>query len=397
MNFVLTKYIYPIENKILLSNKLNLYLDNPTTNEEIEFVQKYIKNSNESGDHLGFPPSNKNVSSNEFITIEGVLKKFFKLYKEDKNIKNFYSKNDISNVYEFIAKMSVIVRFDDNGELEKIKQENQLMKDRGIPGIVLLENNNPIIKNINLLTDYSYLLSLLINTENDSYYGNTFLFETNNNYLDSNFTKYFNQVLTWFIVTGPSIPNENDKDSLWKLYPYIIKTIKKYVSILDDAFADDGKFKKLMFMGNILKSISDITQDSRLKIITLVSIIEMLLTHNPDFSRFNVEDSISKQFQLKASIVIYLNDKSQNIYKLKEKLKLFYSLRSNIAHGNFESMDKLLKKVYDMYKDQINTIDSKNNYEVYYSIIIGELYYFIKIIIIEYLKDDSFIDFLKES
>ena len=58
----------------------------------------------------------------------------------------------------------------------------------------------------------------------------------------------------------------------------------------------------------------------------LISIIELLLTHSPNNNRFNVEDSINKQFQLKAGIVINKYDKTQ-LAEIRNRLKYFYSLR----------------------------------------------------------------------
>ncbi len=81
-----------------------------------------------------------------------------------------------------------------------------------------------------------------------------------------------------------------------------------------------------------------------INVVLLTSIIEFMLTRNPDFNRFNVEDSINKQFQLKASLLIYQNDKKRNLLKIKEDLKNIYNLRSIIAHGDFENLKKLIKK-----------------------------------------------------
>jgi hypothetical protein len=66
-------------------------------------------------------------------------------------------------------------------------------------------------------------------------------------------------------------------------------------------------------------------------------------------------------------------------------LKEIYSLRSSIAHGDFQAINKYIQNAQ---KD-----DEK------YPIIalIGELYTYLRAIIIEYLKDHTFVDFLKSS
>lgn len=118
----------------------------------------------------------------------------------------------------------------------------------------------------------------------------------------------------------------------------------------------------------------------------LTSIIELLLTHNPDFNRFNVEDSINKQFQLKASILIYLNDKRVDINAVKSRLKIIYQQRSNIAHGNFSAVNKY-----------INSLSKKEGKEEYFDDIVVDLYKYVRAILEKYLKDLKLIDFLKEN
>jgi uncharacterized protein YqgQ len=112
----------------------------------------------------------------------------------------------------------------------------------------------------------------------------------------------------------------------------------------------------------------------------LTSVIELLVTRNPDTSRFNVEDSINKQFQLKASILVYLNNKETDIEDVKKRLKTIYQQRSNVAHGNFSEIDKVTKK---------------EGMHGYYDSLISDLYAYNRAIIEEYLKDTKFVEFIK--
>ncbi|MDZ7957359.1 MAG: HEPN domain-containing protein [Aulosira sp. DedQUE10] len=141
-----------------------------------------------------------------------------------------------------------------------------------------------------------------------------------------------------------------------------------------------------MYVGSILKIVSHEVNDIRTRIVMLTSIIELLLTHNPDFNRFNVEDSINKQFQLKASILIYLNDKRVDINAVKSRLKIIYQQRSNIAHGNFSAVNKY-----------INSLSKKEGKEEYFDDIVVDLYKYVRAILEKYLKDLKLIDFLKEN
>ena len=42
MTFAISKYIYPLESSILLSESLNYTIDNPRTEQEIELVKNFI-------------------------------------------------------------------------------------------------------------------------------------------------------------------------------------------------------------------------------------------------------------------------------------------------------------------------------------------------------------------
>lgn len=399
MNFLLTQYFYPLKEKKILSNKLKFTLDNPRTEEEISIVKEYIKKSNEGEDGNGWPPNNEAFGSDEFVTIENTLNKFKSNYESvDNYIKIFYEQNSQKDIYEFLAKLIVIIRFDDGDEYEALKMEYEKIRTNSIPALVLLSDDSKLITNSNLLIEYCYLLSLLTHTSQNDYMGESFLIDQYDGSYAVKPSRYFNSYFTMFITFAYSSFETIQSDKLkWKFYLTIIGEMLEYSQILDKAFENDKVYKKLIYIANVLRNVGDSIKDKRLKLVTLVSIIEMLITHNPNTNRFNVEDSISKQFQLKTSIVIYLYDKGQDIDVIKNKLKLIYNLRSNIAHGNFESISKTLNKMYPFYKEQIEYIDAKDDYEIYLEIIVCELYKFIKILILSFLNDTEFIDFLKNN
>lgn len=171
----------------------------------------------------------------------------------------------------------------------------------------------------------------------------------------------------------------------WKLLPYVRPCLEEIVRLLDSIF-EEGHKDKLMYVASLLKTVGEDVSDDRIKLVTLVSIIELLLTHSPDYNRFNVEDSISKQFRLKASLLIYLNDKSQDLEQIKNRLKTIYGLRSNISHGNFTAVSRYIERP-----------SRKEGEEEYFSDLISDLYVYIRAILMEYLKDPGLVEFLKEN
>jgi hypothetical protein len=139
-------------------------------------------------------------------------------------------------------------------------------------------------------------------------------------------------------------------------------------------------------VGGLLKIVAHDTRDKKTRLMLLTSIIELLLTHNPDFSRFNVEDSISKQFQLKASILIYLNNRTRDINAVKNRLRTIYQQRSNIAHGNFQAVEKY-----------IQSLSKKEGEEEHFDDLIVDIYGYVRAILEEYLKDQALVEFLKDN
>lgn len=144
---------------------------------------------------------------------------------------------------------------------------------------------------------------------------------------------------------------------------------------------DGGHTDTLLYAGDVLRAASD-THDARFKLVLLVGAIEMFLTHNPDTSRYNVEDSIGKQFILKTSILCYMSGR-KDLTRSRHDLRQLYSLRSAISHGNFSALSKLLKR--------------PTNVDDAIADIVHATYDLLRIVIRQFLRDPPFVTFLKEN
>ena len=94
----------------------------------------------------------------------------------------------------------------------------------------------------------------------------------------------------------------NIKDLPYCTFNHVYDEILKIVGLIKDRY-NSYKFRHLC---KIIDKMGD-TQDDSLILLSLVSIIEMLITHNPENSRFNVEESISRQFINKTTFLLYEN------------------------------------------------------------------------------------------
>jgi len=385
MAFNLTRYIFPIESKIKLSDALNLELDNPRTDEEISFISNIIIKS------LQINNSNSDEIENQVILRAalgiGELKEYLEINNKDSYEYNFYESLKTEQTIQIIAKSWIILRFTDNNFVNENKQDYIKLFDKLHNG-----NDNEYLSNFNISLNYSYILSLLINNEKE-YHGFSFLLYNNpteifyptdkykiyrtienfkdNNNLINNFKNRAVSWIYWYDIKDTIIKTSQNLDCILSLTEKDKPIKNKKLNISKKESAQE----KLLYIGSILRTVDHETKNLKLKLVLLTSIIEYLVTKNPDNSRFNVEDSISKQFKLKSAILIYQNIQDVGLDNIKEALEKIYSQRSDIAHGN-----------YNTKNDNSDYLDS-----------VFKLYEYIRAIIQAYLKDKKFVDYLKDN
>jgi hypothetical protein len=388
MNFKLTSFIFPIEKPILFSNHFKLYLDNPRTKEEIDHLTSLFVLSYESENNTLRLP----IESDEPIfTLSRIVENFNRVFQEEsKYIEQIVKSYRQEDIYEYIAKMFVIVRFEDMGEYQRLQEEKE-SEEEGTISLVILEDEHPIIKNSNNLKQFCSLLSLLINDEGKSYYGSSFLQEE----AIENIQKYgiyeglSSNIMMWsFVIHHAESHYKENKEikewdkGMWYFFPYFKeKLLQKSTKI--DKFINANNEEKILYISKILHLTSNI-HDEKIRLLNLVGLIELLLTHNPNFNRFNVEDSISKQFGLKTAIIVYLEHPDEDLEKLKKRLKIIYSQRSNVAHGNYTSIKKY-----------VDNLPKKEGKEEYFDDLIIDSYWYLKAVINRYINDEKFVEFIK--
>lgn len=392
MNLLTTFYIYPLSKPIVLSKTLKLFLDNARTDEEVKLVERYLIRSYKDEASLRLPI----MSDEPVVTIEDTILRFRDVFAPiDSYVARMFDTYKRDSVFQFLARLWVFARYDDEGEIERSNEKHRNIPDE-LKGrsLTLLNDDHPLVKNSSICADYCHLLSLLVHSEADGhYFGDAFLEEEE--YGDLVFSrKGFSFWKNFMLLGSPVVHYKHDasvklgnlpRDWNWRFLPTAIETIRHVTDQIEMLFSQ-GAIDELLYVGNMLKVASDSSLDPRMKIVILTSIIEMLVTRNPDNNRFNVEDSISKQFQLKASVLIYLNDKSRNLNGLKQRLKKIYNVRSSIAHGNFGEIQRIEREARKQ-------IEESYPFEEFAS----DLYLYLRAIIEEYLKDRSLVEFLKQS
>jgi hypothetical protein len=378
MEFLLTSYIYPLDIPIELSSNLRFSLDNPRTEREASLVRDYLFRAF----NLEYTSNHPAETEDGFVSIKSMLTEFQeRLSCCDPVVSKRFKSYTGEDTFAFLASIWVIARFDDDGLGESLRNERDIMFEKGMRGFTLLEDDHPLVLKPTLLGNFCCLLSLLIHTENESYYGRTFLVD----HEAIDLRKPSVQIQHDFFMFGiasMSYPESGD-EWRWRFFPYARDEIDRVVTQLNNAFGR-GLEEKLLYIGGLLKITTHETRDNKIRLLLLTSILELILTHNPDSNRFNVEESITKQFQMKTAVLVYLNDRSKDINLIKKRLKTIYQQRSNIVHGNFKALDKY-----------ISGLSKKEGQEEYFDSLISDAYSFVRAVLEELLKDQEFVDFLK--
>ena len=386
----LTKYIYPLENPIILSSELDYTLDNPRTELEIDLIKNFITPSvtaeAEKSLAAKVAPAHVRVMLNMEYLIDHLS-----LLPQEEYAYNFYQENRKTEFLELIAKSWIIIRFNTELDIEKVLNSNHYLR------ILSLEDTekNDYSERHDKLSSYCQIVSLLTyNDERNPYMGYSFIlnpshpfeiffssinqgvieiidrFASNIGMLNPEFKVEHMLGESWWLTDRTTLINWAAKlEELIKISPSIIKGKQTPASQMQ------SPKDKLIHVGGRMRIAHEHCNQPELPILLLVGNIEYLLTRNPDTNRFNVEDSISRQFKLKCGVAINQADPSISLEGLNKELNKIYSLRSNFAHGNYtDKVDKM-----ELYK------------------IVTDLFKYTRMILIAYINNKALIDYLKDN
>ena len=377
MNIIILKGVFPLNKKITLSKSkvFGIELDNPRSRNEIDYVIDFLKK------RIDFKKDKKLLSyflvgdTNAVLHLNE-LKKILKSLQKNYKGNNLFNRNFLKGFnekkyFDFLAKSWLIVRYDDKGFFKNLRHTDRKLKKKIGRGVFILKGTEIGIQREERTLKYISIIDLLfIDTFNGSL-SKTIILEDN-----------ISSLHRWLFVYLTAIPHgrlihkEFDYFSIVDRLNQIIKIVQKI-----DKLSQDQQ-EKILFVGETIRSVNRQNRDAKMQFLMLISIIEFLLTRNPDTSRFNVEDSIRKQFQLKASIVVC--DKKKELNLIIQKMKIMYDVRSMIAHGNFSDLEKFVKK--QKKKDK--------NFNIFN--LVEEVFCYVGIIVMAYIDEPDYIESLKK-
>jgi len=374
MNIILLKGVFPLKKKITLSKKWGIVLDNPKSKEEVEFVRNFLKSK------VDFQKTKKLeeyflVSDSKALLHQQYLEKSLKSLEKqhEKNPffdKKFLTRSRTGNYYDCLVKSWLIIRFDDKGFFKNLRKESK--KVRKNKGLILLEGNEIGLQREERALKFISILDLLFLDKFNGNLKKTIILTDDKPITHTMLMIYING-----IAHGRTKHKEFDYFTIPDSLDKIIELSKGIEKLSDE------RSEKLLFIGETIKSINEHHFEQKMMFLMLVGVMEFLLTHNPDSYRFNVEDSIRKQFQLKTGVVLNKMIRA-DLNKTSERLKLFYDVRSAIAHGDFVTIGKMIKK------------EKKQDSDFSIFDLVEEAFDYVSTIVQLYIREPDFVDSLKK-
>ena len=242
------------------------------------------------------------------------------------------------------------------------------------------------VKMLNLLT----FLSLENNTELE----HSFLLPSNINLITIHYKEeYLKNIMINLAIAVMSKEKENPNEFKECRFDLIYEKLKANEFLIIDKLDDE----LLLYIADSLENYQNLP-DLKMRIVSLVSLLVLLLAHNPDSSRFNIDDSIRKQFANKILIILHINKEIKNWKEQEKLLLLIYDLRSSIAHGSFDKIKVICKKItnWRLKNDDIYPYNGENCNETETLFYINYLLRkYLRIILKHYLKDKTLFEILK--
>lgn len=389
--YIFTDYFFPLKEKKVFLDHFGFAFDNARTPEDIAEIEGMLKAAIPDGVSLmslfdGIPGGKERYNPDPFTLAATIAGIFRHLPKDDPYLLKFIDTciNDQAEPLNILARMWVIVTVDKT-KIDEIK--SKLDKQPTSAGSNTYEwkpSTSPEWYLEERLYELAHLVGLL--TCNYKHWDfSSFLAKSTQLRTDNNLGGI---IFGYCVSCFPPEATAGMKPLSW-FHKDIGHIIAVFHEIEKDLGNDGGEL--LLYVANLLYASINHTLDNKTRLILLVSIIELMLTHNPDFNRFNIEDSISKQFKLKTALIVYHNDNKNDINQLKQSLQNIYNVRSKVAHGDFKSLKKIVQKKF-------NEIEYTREVEELYLFDLNEeLYSYVKAVLEEYFKDRTYVQFMKNN
>jgi len=337
MNFLLTTFFHQLSDPVPLMASRGLVLDNARTREELEHITMLLtRASSMDGVHTSMLPGlavhvpwPAGLDAVRTRTLDSVV---------DERVPAKAAVELMRQLGHAAAPLQIICRFDDDGAYTEL----QNMRRRAPPNsVVLLGDDNPLLTRSREAFEICHLLALLAcDEEAEGALGDRFLLDATPEWSIELGERLSSALVARCLISTDTSARTGYKFADFQHYrARLIEQGKR----LDDRLSVRDGTDPLLYAGQLM-AIAARTRDTRTRLVNLVALLELLLTRTPDSSRFNVEDSLTKQFVLKLGVVLYCESPLLDFDWTRKALNDLYGLRSAIAHGDFVGLNSRLVK-----------------------------------------------------
>lgn len=337
MNFLLTTFFQELSEPVMLVASRGLVLDNARTDEELEHVTMLLtRAASMDGVHVSMLPGiaihvpwPAGLATVRTRTLDSVV---------DDQIPAEAALALMEEVARAAAPQQIICRFDDGGAYDELQEIRGSVPAKSV---VLLSDDNPLLTRSREAFEIGQLLALLACDEDtEGTLGDAFILDHTPDWSTELGEKLAAALVTRCLISVDKRGQTGFKFADFEYYSARLATVGRR---FDDRLSSSEATDPLLYAGQLM-AIAAETRDSRTRLVNLVALLELLLTRKPDSSRFNVEDSLTKQFVLKLGVLLYCESPTLDLNWTRRALMDLYALRSAIAHGDFGRLDGLLTK-----------------------------------------------------
>jgi hypothetical protein len=340
MPFLVTRFLYPISGRFTLSSSPPIYLANPETAEDEERLLSLLVRAFSPGKLLRLDA----VADANSVLLDHPVDELFKRLGLPP------APTTLSGTSRVLLKRLVplyVLAYYDGSEWDPLP----VKRKKPIPLEVteFEDPDSPYERNARCAENLSALLTLLA-LDYSGYYGTQLFYGEDIHYSPDRVESQLasDLLLSVYRLEHPEFGNHaGDNDDEVFNFRLMSERLGANAAAFRALSASDRE--RLLYAGRLLWQASNGAGDERLRLLLVVGVLELLLTRNPKNDRFNVEDSISKQFQLKVGVAHRLAHPHQSMTGLSKALNDLYKTRSLIAHGNFAALERWERLSDDHY------------------------------------------------
>lgn len=388
MNFLLTTFFNDLAEPLTLMASRHLLLDNPRTEQELDHITMLLtRASSMDGVHATMLPGiavhvpwPEGLDSIRARTLDAVA---------DDKIPAEAARHLMAEMVEAAAPQQVICRFDDSGAYDELLE---IRSNSPANSFVLLHDDNPLLVRSREAYQIGQLIALLAcDEEAEGALGETFILDDT-----PDWSVELGENLTAALVARLLISTDRPGQAGYRFADlnYHSARLAEIGGRLDERLSSKPATDPLLYAGELL-AIAAGTRDSRIRLVNLVALLELLHTRNPDASRFNVEDSLTKQFVLKLGVLLYREAPLLDLEWTRKALRDLYGLRSAIAHGDFGRLDGVLGK--SCFAEPEATRDGFSPTAIALDTACGLAYRSVRCAVRASLDDPLLVEFLKQN